>query len=316
MYKIEKRSVPYETITVRNRVSGESFSFTPEFAGNIFSLKLRSQTGELTEVIDGYKTPESMKTNRDFKSSFLFPFVGRLPGGEYNFNDKDYQFSIDEPDTNSALHGFFHDRKFALEEIKNTDKVVKLSLKNSYRSENKAYPFKFDFNIIYTFNTKGLKYHIAIKNVGLQKAPLNFGLHFYFQLSTMIDDLSLFINAEKEVELNTKSLVPTGELLENKLVGREVDLKDQKFDNVFRFQPENAIRKTRLVNKEKDIKLTLWQETGPDKMNYLIIYTPENRKSIAIEPVTSNINSFNTGDGLIVLNSGETFSAEFGIKVK
>jgi aldose 1-epimerase len=70
---------------------------------------------------------------------------------------------------------------------------------------------------------------------------------------------------------------------------------------------------TELISNDQNIHLNIWQETGRNKYEYLVIYTPPDRKSIAIEPMTSNVNSFNNGESLIQLAPGKEYSSSFGI---
>lgn len=110
--------------------------------------------------------------------------------------------------------------------------------------------------------------------------------------------------------------MPDGSIKENPFKNEQIRIVDKELDNVFKFESDAKIRATHLVNKKKNIALKLWQETGADKFNYLIIFTPPQRESIAIEPITSNINSFNNKEGLIILQPDETFSAGFGLKLE
>jgi len=50
--------------------------------------------------------------------------------------------------------------------------------------------------------------------------------------------------------------------------------------------------------------------------NYLQIYTPNDRKSIAIEPQTAPANSFNSKIGLQVLKPEETYNLNWKINFK
>ena len=68
------------------------------------------------------------------------------------------------------------------------------------------------------------------------------------------------------------------------------------------------------LNKDMDFGFTIWQETGKYKYNFLQVYTPPHRKSIAIEPMTCAPDAFNNKDGLIVLGPFESFYAVCGIK--
>ncbi|MCJ7554163.1 MAG: hypothetical protein MUO34_09805, partial [Ignavibacteriaceae bacterium] len=67
---------------------------------------------------------------------------------------------------------------------------------------------------------------------------------------------------------------------------------------------------------QQDIRLVTWQDAGEQKYNYLQIYIPPERKSISIEPMTSNVNSFNNGEGLLILEPGKIFTANYGLNIK
>ncbi len=47
----------------------------------------------------------------------------------------------------------------------------------------------------------------------------------------------------------------------------------------------------------------------------LQVYILPARNSVAVEPMTCNIDAFNNHDGLIVLEAGQDFKAEYGVKV-
>ena len=57
-----------------------------------------------------------------------------------------------------------------------------------------------------------------------------------------------------------------------------------------------------------------WQETGPQKFNYMQVFMPPYGTSIALEPMTCNIDAFNNGDGLTNLAPGETLRAKAGVQ--
>ena len=68
-----------------------------------------------------------------------------------------------------------------------------------------------------------------------------------------------------------------------------------------------------MICEKLNLNLQIWQDAGFNKYNYLVVYIPPDRKSIAIEPISSNINSFNNGEGLIILKPEEEFAASIGI---
>jgi aldose 1-epimerase len=59
--------------------------------------------------------------------------------------------------------------------------------------------------------------------------------------------------------------------------------------------------------------LRYWQATGPGKFNYLQLFTPPYGTSLAIEPMTCNVDAFNNGDGLARLRAGQELRASAGV---
>jgi len=55
---------------------------------------------------------------------------------------------------------------------------------------------------------------------------------------------------------------------------------------------------------------------GYREYNYLQVFIPPDRMSIAIEPMTCNANAFNNKDGLITLSPGEVLTTVCGIELK
>jgi len=47
----------------------------------------------------------------------------------------------------------------------------------------------------------------------------------------------------------------------------------------------------------------------------LVLYTPPEKNSIAIEPITSNIDSFNNKEDIIYLNPGDRWTASYGFEL-
>ena len=68
------------------------------------------------------------------------------------------------------------------------------------------------------------------------------------------------------------------------------------------YHAESGRNGVNLVSRKTGIILNIWQESSRNKYNYLVLYTPPDRKSIAIEPITSNIDSFNSKEDVIILN--------------
>ncbi|HMA62388.1 MAG TPA: aldose 1-epimerase [bacterium] len=313
MYKLDKLSDEPVIFSVTDQEDGQSMTFSPDFGGNIMELKLRSDNGELISVIDGYSKPKELKQNQAYKSSLLFPFAGRIPDGKYNYTNTEYQFNIDDDESQAALHGCFDDHPFEIDSQDEEDDSFRVRMSSEYVGNHSGYPFHLELKLEYNLVNQRLNYRFETINRDDCKVPVSFGIHTYFQLSEKINDLLINISADEKVELDPDQLIPTGKTFDNKNKGRNIPIMNSKMNNVYEYSVQKGTGETRLINPKKNVSLTLSQETGGDKLNYLIVFTSPDRKSIAIEPLSSNINALNTGDGLIELDPGETFCGQFSI---
>jgi aldose 1-epimerase len=72
-----------------------------------------------------------------------------------------------------------------------------------------------------------------------------------------------------------------------------------------------------LSDPGSDRAVTLWQD---ESFPYLMVFTgdtlpePHRRRGLAVEPMTCAPDAFNSGDGLLVLAPGETFTGSWGIE--
>jgi aldose 1-epimerase len=138
------------------------------------------------------------------------------------------------------------------------------------------------------------------------------GWHPYYSLSKSVDDFKIVFNVSEKLELNHKN-IPSGIVnLLNQNSYQQIELKNKNLDDLFRYSQENKINFINIIPDNSDYKLEIWHEAGANKYNYLVLYIPPDRNSIAIEPMTSSIDAFNNKDGLIILKPQESWSASFG----
>jgi aldose 1-epimerase len=117
----------------------------------------------------------------------------------------------------------------------------------------------------------------------------------------------------KEMLEFDKDLIPTGKLIPYQEFGSLKDFGPTLFDNCFTVnfaecQPMCVIR-----HPQKKVQIEFHPERS---YPYLQIYTPDHRKSIAIENLSAAPDAFNNGMGLKVLSPNEavTFTTKFVIK--
>jgi aldose 1-epimerase len=88
------------------------------------------------------------------------------------------------------------------------------------------------------------------------------------------------------------------------------------FDTCFTVDTSSGVASVKLHSATDNLEIEAWQETGPDKYNYVQIYTPPSRSSIAIEPMTCMPDAFNNRQGLVVLEPKQTLELKCGVRTK
>ena len=260
---------------------------------------------------------ENLKSSDEiFNNAKLFPFAGRIKKGIYSFQNKTYNLPINYIEEENATHGFLYDRKFKVISKRNTGECAEIELEYIPADNLIGYPFDFRMRVVYKFSVEG-QVTVTTNVSNLDKGEILFsdGWHPYYKLSQSIDDLKIEFNAQERIALN-KDKIPSG--IKFPLNGssvQQIDLKNKTLDDVFKYSPDNKINFVNICSKESSIRLSIWHEAGYNKYNYLVLYTPPHRRSIAIEPMTSNINSFNNKEGLIIIKSGESWSASYGFSL-
>lgn len=124
-----------------------------------------SKGGEIKGLLSSRGSEFLWNGNPDFwdgHSPNLFPFVGRLTGGRYTYEGRQYHMGI---------HGFLMSQQMTCDESSKTHLV--LSLRDN-RQTLAEYPFAFAFRMIYGLEDDTLSICYEVSNTG--DKPLYFGL--------------------------------------------------------------------------------------------------------------------------------------------
>jgi aldose 1-epimerase len=257
------------------------------------------------QVINSYKNLADHTENAAFyKSAKLSPFVCRISEGKYEFENISYEFQNKFND-GSAIHGILSDKPFTVIEKSNREDEAFILLEYHYQKEDPAYPFEYLIHVKYTLKKGGRLYlDTTVKNLSSQRIPMADGWHPYFSLEGEVNDWLLSFHSREKLAFNEK-LIPLGHRVEApdfyypKLIG------DEFFDNCFLLEPDSGVPAATLENPANGLRLSFY----PDRYYpFLQIYTPGDRKSIAIENLSSAPDAFNNGLGLIILQPGDSQS--------
>jgi aldose 1-epimerase len=174
-----------------------------------------------------------------------------------------------------------------------------------YRREDPAYPFEYDIHVRYTLKKGGrLNIETDVKNISSQRIPIADGWHPYFKLEGSVNDWLLAFHSRKNLIFDN-NLIPTGQILETEKFYSPRLIGDEFFDHCFVLDQVPGIPAAILKNPSNGLRLSFFPDHS---YPYLQIYTPPDRKSIAIENLSSAPDAFNNGLGLLTMQPGESQS--------
>lgn len=293
-----------EFIQLINNKNNELVEIIPSIGGAVNRIKLDLGDGakDILRYDSDKELKEDLVANAWFRGRILFPFNDMIPDGKYKFNGKEHQLYINIKDENFALHGFQYTKNSITISTDSDDLKATVILTYLTDGTDEGYPFKTNLQITYTLSVEGLKLNFKITNESDEDIPLALGWHPYYKLSGKSNNWILKMSSESLVEVD-KDLVPTGNKLPCK--GSQYDfsngkaIEDSEIDLALSVPADGKFELT-------DGTRTLRVQQDPKYFKYIQMYTPDDRESIAIEPVTAATNSFNFHNlGLITLKPNE-----------
>ncbi|MBC7922082.1 MAG: hypothetical protein H7Z75_13455 [Ferruginibacter sp.] len=314
------QSEPFDSLTLyrlRNEETGECAAIVGDYGAILHRLSLLTDNDQLIQVIDGYETAEQLlaEGSRSFRGTLLFPFPNRVRDGRYAFDGQSYQLPVNEIDRGHALHGHLYHAPFEVVAEGASETGAFLILEYEADGKAEGYPFKYLLNLDFRLDEAGFSCKTVIQNLEERDIPVGIGYHPYFQLGDNADEWLLKLPVESQLEIDDR-LIPNGEERIPARYQEFASLKGDVLDNAYRVRPTEGEAITQLVNPGQNVTLTVWQRTGPGQFNYLQVFTPESRRSIALEPMTGAPDAFNNGQGLIRLAPDQILEATFGVRVE
>ena len=288
-----------------NKETDTGFSVVPARGGNLLDIRFRE-----VSVLDAYQTPIELDINKWAKSVLLYPFPNRMKDGKYNWNSQSYQFPINDTSTDNALHGLGMNQSMNIKRVRTEKDSGSLCCQYIDQGTHEYYPFPFTFCAIFTISEAGFEVDLQVTNNGNEAIPFGFGWHPYFSLSEKIENTRLTLPEVEMIGIDQR-MIPTGKRYTYDEFANGKQIQSTVLDNCFAVQPAgDGLFRLRLEGEKGT--LDYWQEAGENQYKYLQLFTPPMRESIAIEPMTCNVDGFNNGEGLLEVTPNETMNARFG----
>jgi len=210
------------------------------------------------------------------RGQVLAPWPNRIEGGTFHFGGVDYRLALSEPEAGNAIHGLVRWVSWQAAEREDARIVMEHVL-----HPQPGYPFTLRLRVAYSLGTGGLTVRTTAENVGDRACPFGVGHHPYVAAPTgRVDDL----------------------VLDGESIG------SQKLDDTRRMKAPWRMQVGDVTVWADDAWKHVQLFTGDDKPDVA-------RRALAVEPMTCPPNAFRTGEDLIRLEPGESFSGAWGILV-
>lgn len=262
-------------------------------------------------ILDGYETPEELETGKWGKSTVLFPFPNRLANGRYKWNKKEYQFPINNAATGNAIHGFAREEAFEVQHVYLARDAASIRVFFDYLGHRACFPFPFSMEIEFSIFDDGVfQMEVSVENLGETSMPFGFGWHPYFRLAEYANEHSLKLPPCERVVIND-NMIPTGGRALYGAFGKLQKVNDTVLDTCFQHGKLTGKPALVLRNANRELKIFAPAKQFP----FFQVFTPPHRESIALEPMTCNVDAFNNKQGLVSLDPGEKWQGTVEIQV-
>lgn len=260
-------------------------------------------------------TPETQYGNSSQCSSFIMlPWANRIRGGKFTFQNTDYQLET-TPDDGTARHGDVRKRTWEVEEAHS--KMIRLTFDSSAHL-NINFPFAFSAEVEYTVDKQDFITRLTLRNEDTRPMPAGFGHHPYFVRPAGDNAPRLQIPCQRYFDL-PPDFMPTAAPVP---VIPRLDFRQMRpLDDA----PLNDLLTGRLKEEPVRLLYPAWQTEirmdYDDLFQHVLVFTPENEPSVAIEPMTMASDGFNLmargikGHGVLVLQPGASHSATMRFQV-
>jgi aldose 1-epimerase len=281
-----------------NPATGNGFSIVPDKGANVLSIQFAGR-----EILDGHATPEALEEGKWGKSTVLFPFPNRLRDGRYTWLGHEYHFPLNNAATGNAIHGFARDHAFTVDKIELLPDAATFTCDLHSTGHPTGYPFRFVLQLKFTITDRQLfTLEVACRNLHDHAIPVGFGWHPYFRLADRADVHFLQLPPARRVEIDDR-MIPTGADTAYAVFGEKKQVEDTFLDTCFRATGKGNYHLRLSGTDQKTLRVTSTAAHCP----FFQVFTPPHRQSIALEPMSCNVNAFNSGDGLVALQPHKTW---------
>jgi aldose 1-epimerase len=279
-----------------------------EVGGGIRSFEIAGR-----DVLDPYRLDAICDGAR---GAVLIPWPNRLADGHYAFDGEEFALPLTEPATGNAIHGLLRWRNWSA--AGHEAHAVTLTIR---LHPMPGWPFTLDARVAYTLGPDGLAVETSALNAGERACPFAAGQHPYLSAAGAVDDAVLEFSAAERIVTDERGL-PIGR---EAVAGTSFDFAtprpigelklDSAFDGVAR-DPDGVAR-VRLTRGDGSAA-ELWADGSYPLLQLFTgdtLAPDRRRQGLAVEPMTAPPNALASGERLIRLEPGESFTGRWGARL-
>lgn len=270
---------------------------------------LRTYTAAGVDVLEGYGEAERCSGGR---GQILLPWANRLRDGRYRFGGAgEQQLALTEADRHNAIHGLTRWVNWTAS-VHELDRVVM----GLVLHPQPGYPFTLGLSVDYRLVAAGLDVATTAVNLGDRPCPYGAGAHPYLTVGTDLVDRAV-LQAPGTTRLETDEQgIPVGSA---PVAGTTYDFRAPRrlggtvLDTAYTDLEGAEVSLTDLATGRQ---VTLWVDGS---YRWLMLFTGDTlgadrrRRGLAVEPMTCAPNAFVSGEGLRILEPGESWTTSWGV---
>ncbi len=277
---------------------------------------LRSLTVGEDSIIDGYSEREMC---HDGRGQILMPWPNRLAGGRYSFDGSENQLPLTEVEHGNAIHGLVRWTNWDTSERNENSVTMTHRL---YPSS--GYPFTLDLAATYVLSNAGLTVTLRASNIGDKRCPFGAGQHPYVTVGTTFVNTAVLTIPASTMYQYDDHLIPVRRI---PVEGTPLDFRESRaigetainMDYTDLQRGTDGVARVVLQAPESGRIVEVWMD---EAFKHATVYTGETvhavqrrRTGLAIEPMTCPPNAFVSGEDLVVLEPGNTWTGTWGITI-
>ncbi|MCC6791608.1 MAG: aldose 1-epimerase, partial [Thermomicrobiales bacterium] len=244
----------------------------------------------------------------------LFPFAGRIEGGEFTYRGEHYAITGGMMAGGNAIHGFVISRPWRVIAQSASEVTGEFHASADDHSLLSQWPADFRIRVTYRVSGRALICDVTVDNPDVEaRLPFGFGTHPYFRMPNGARDSRISFPAAA-YWLHENGL-PAGEIAP---VSAAQDFQSgQSFDGVAwdgvttELTPaDDGLVHTLVTDPETGLAI---DQSFPPDFNNVVVWVPPHRDAIAVEPWTTVPNAFalekrGIDTGLLTLEPGESWA--------